>query len=75
MCSSDLPSMDLDRKVDEIVERFLARGAYALALAKRVANRRVVEHLNMTLDAGIGYEMVSFLQLEKARGKEKKQLD
>lgn len=75
MINYAVPSKDLDRKVDEIVERFLARGAYALALAKRVANRRVVEHLNMTLDAGIGYEMVSFLQLEKARGKEKKQLD
>jgi hypothetical protein len=29
----------------------------------------------MTLDAGVGYEMVSFLQLEKARGNEKKTLD
>jgi hypothetical protein len=44
-------------------------------MAKRVANRRVVEHLNMTLDAGVGYEMVSFLQLEKGRGREKKRLD
>jgi enoyl-CoA hydratase/carnithine racemase len=70
-----VPPQDLDRKVNDIVERLLARGAYALAMAKRVANRRVVEHLNMTLDAGVGYEMVSFLQFEKARGKEKKTLD
>ena len=70
-----VPAKQLDRKVDDIVERLLARGAYALAFAKRVANRRVVEHLNMTLDAGIGYEMVSFLQLEQARGKESKRLD
>ncbi len=70
-----VPARELDAKVDEIVERLLARGAYALAMAKRVANRRVVDHLNMTLDAGIGYEMVSFLQLEQGRGKEKKQLD
>ena len=70
-----VPAQELDRKVGDIVERLLKRGAYALAMAKRVANRRVVDHLNMTLDAGVGYEMVSFLQLEKARGKEKKRLD
>lgn len=70
-----VPAKELDQKVDDIVQRLLARGAYPLAFAKRVANRRVIEHLNMTLDAGIGYEMVSFLQLEQGRGKEKKSLD
>ena len=70
-----VPANELNAKVDEMVERFLARGAYALAMAKRVANRKVIDHLNMTLDAGIGYEMVSFLQLERSHGNEKKTLD
>lgn len=70
-----VPAAELDEKVDDIVKRLLARGAYALAWTKRVVNRRVVEHLNMVLDAGVAYEMVSFLQLEKLGAREKKTLD
>jgi enoyl-CoA hydratase len=70
-----VPANALDAKVADIVERLLARGAYALAMAKRVANRGVVDQLNKTLDAGIGYEMVSFLQLARWGGKDKRTLD
>ena len=59
----------LDAKVDEMVQGLLAKGAYTLAWTKRLCNRHVVEQLNRVLDAGIGYEMVGFLQRE-ARGGE-----
>jgi len=55
---------ELDTKTAEIVERLLERSAYALAWAKRTANRRVINHLNMTLDAAAAYEMVNFYQIE-----------
>jgi enoyl-CoA hydratase/carnithine racemase len=69
-----VPREELDAKVDELVERLLKRPAYALAWTKRVANRRVVDHLNMTLDAGAGYEMTTFLQLDKQGWIEKRDL-
>ena len=56
---------DLDDKVNDVVERLLKRPSYALAWTKRAVNRRIVDALNMTLDAGAAYEMVNFLQLEK----------
>ena len=65
---------ELDAKVQEMVDGLLARGSYALAWTKRVVNRRVVDHLNMTLDAGIGYEMATFLQLDRLNGVEPKTL-
>jgi enoyl-CoA hydratase len=61
-----VPRERLDETVEGLVQRLLKRPAYALAWTKRVANRRVVEHLNLTLDAGAAYEMVSFLQLERS---------
>lgn len=65
-----VPADQLDAKVDDVVQRLLKRGAYALAWTKRVVNRRLVQHLNMTLDAGVGYEMTAFLQLEKLGGEQ-----
>lgn len=70
-----VPADELDSKVNDIVNRLLQRGAYALAWAKRVANRRVVEQLNMSLDAGVAYEMVTWLQREKLGWVEKKTLE
>ena len=67
-----VPRDRLDSVVDDIVQRLLKRPAYALAWTKRVANRRVVEQLNATLDAGAAYEMVSFLQLERNRWQQQK---
>ncbi len=65
-----VPADQLDSTVDQIVTRLLKRSAYGLAWAKRVANRRVVNHLNMTLDAAAAYEQVNMLQLEKWGWKE-----
>lgn len=73
--NSAVPGDQLDATVDDLVRRLLERGAYALAWTKRVVNRRVVEQLNLTLDAGAAYEMVNFLHLEKAGWEEKKRLD
>ncbi len=39
-----------------------------------MANRRVADHLNLTLDAGVAYEMVSWLQLEKLDWQERRTL-
>lgn len=60
-----VPADDLDARVKELVAQLLRRPAYALAWTKRVANRRIVEHLNMTLDAAAAYEALTFLQVER----------
>lgn len=70
-----VPADELDKKVDEIVQRLLSRGAYQLAWTKRLVNRRVIDQLNRTLDAGVAYEMVGFLYREKLGGQEKHTLD
>ena len=57
-----VPASELDAKVDDIVNRLLQRGAYALARTKRPVNRKVVDRLNLVLDASAGYEMVTLLQ-------------
>lgn len=59
-----VPPNEMDDKVIDIVNRLLDRSAYALAWTKRTANRRVVDHLNKTLDSAAAYEMVNFLQAE-----------
>ena len=58
---------ELDATVDDFVRRLLARPAYALAWTRRVVNRRLVDQLNRTLDAGAAFEMVTFLQEERQR--------
>jgi enoyl-CoA hydratase len=60
-----VPAAELDGVVEDIVRRLLERSAYALAWTKRVANRHVVQQLNMTLDAGAAYELATFHQIEK----------
>lgn len=55
----------LEAKVEQILEKLLTRSAHALAWTKRVSNRRVVDHLNMTLDAAAAYELVTAMQAEK----------
>ncbi len=68
------PADQLDGVVEQTVERLLLRPAYALAWTKRVVNRRIVDQLNMTLDAGAAYEMVSFLQVENQGWKDRFEL-
>lgn len=60
-----VPAAQLDSVVDDIVQRLLQRSAFALAWTKRVASRRVVDHLNLTLDASVAYEMVNWLQEDR----------
>ncbi len=62
-----VPAGELDGKVEELVARLLKRSAYALAWTKRVANRRVAEHLNLTLDAAAAYEMVTLVHRQDQR--------
>jgi enoyl-CoA hydratase len=66
LINRSVPVGELDATVDDVVRRLLLRPAYALAWTKRVVNRRVVEQLNRTLDAGAAFEMVTFLQAERA---------
>lgn len=70
-----VPEAELDERVEGIVERLLERSAYALAWTKRVANRRVAEHLNRTLDAGAAYKEITFLQAEYMDWTDTKQLN
>lgn len=65
-----VPAAELDALADDMVQRLLRRSAFALAWTKRSINRRVVDQLNSTLDASVGYEMVNFLQLDRSGGKD-----
>lgn len=69
-----VPAGELDAHVGHVVERLLQRPAYALAWTKRVVNRHVVDQINRTVDAGAGYEMVSFLQAERQGWKDRTEL-
>ena len=57
-----VPAQELDAAVDDLVARLLERSPDILAYAKRVANRRIVDHMNLTLDAAAAYEHVSIRQ-------------
>ncbi len=63
-----VPANQLDKTVDDIVARLLKRPQYALAWAKRVANKRVTNHLNMVLDVASAYEQLNKLQYKKTQG-------
>lgn len=65
-----VPAAELDATVADVVERLLRRSAYALAWTKRTINRRIVDTLNLTLDAAAAYEMVNFLQLDRLGGQD-----
>jgi enoyl-CoA hydratase len=69
-----VPAEKLDEVVDDLVRRLLERSAYALAWTKRVVNRRIVDQLNMTLDAGAAYEMVTLHQIERLGWEDPKSL-
>jgi enoyl-CoA hydratase/carnithine racemase len=64
-----VPPAELDQVVDDMVRQLLSKSAYALALTKRVVKRRVVEQLNLTLDAACAYEWVNFLHYRGSNGK------
>ena len=54
-----VPAGELDEAVGRLADRLLARSAFALAWTKRTANRLVAEELNRSLDASLGYELLS----------------
>lgn len=62
-----VPTADLDGLVEDLVARLLERDPETLAYTKRVANRALVSHLNLTLDAGAAYEHVSIRKWLAAR--------
>lgn len=62
-----VPAGELDRVVDSLARRLLKRSPYILGWTKRAANRTIAAQMARSLDAGIGYEMVSFFL--KDRGK------
>lgn len=45
-----VPAEELDAKVDEFVQAFLARPPIPLIRTKRAANKRLIEQMNLTLD-------------------------
>ncbi len=45
-----VPADELDAKVDEFVQAFLARPSIPLIRTKRAANKRLIEQMNLTLD-------------------------
>jgi enoyl-CoA hydratase len=55
-----VPMDQLDRQVGEITEALLKRNPYTVAWTKRVTNRMVLNHVNLTLDAGMAYELAYF---------------
>ena len=57
---------DLDAAVDEMVSELLRRPAFVLAWTKRVLSRHVAAQLNLALDVGMGYELVSLLQAQQS---------
>lgn len=61
-----VPTEEVDQKVDSIVSALLRRSAYALAWTKRIANKRIVDQLNLALDPSVAYQLVSILQFRAA---------
>jgi enoyl-CoA hydratase/carnithine racemase len=63
-----VPRDQLDAKVGEMTEALLKRNPYTVAWTKRVTNRMVMNHVNLTLDAGMAYEQAYFGQQKHTNG-------
>jgi enoyl-CoA hydratase len=70
-----VPKKALNSTVNDLIARLLKRSAYALAWTKRTANRPIVEQLSKSLDPGLAYEMVNFLQWERMGWTDTKSFD
>lgn len=57
-----VPRDRLDAVVDDLVDKLLARPATVLARAKRVLNKRMIEHWNLVQDLAIAYEQLDFFE-------------
>lgn len=62
MINCAVPLAQLDAKVDEYVEQLLRRAADVIAFTKRTLNRRIAQHMNMTLDTALAYQLFNFRQ-------------
>ncbi len=60
-----VPAADLDGVVASLAARLKKRSPYVLGWTKRAANRAIAAQIARSLDAGIGYEMVSFFLKHK----------
>ncbi|HWG03373.1 MAG TPA: enoyl-CoA hydratase/isomerase family protein [Beijerinckiaceae bacterium] len=66
-----VPAAELDAKTDELARALLRRNAYALAMTKRLLNRRALMEFAAQHDAALGYEFLNFYMQTpeaKARG-------
>jgi enoyl-CoA hydratase len=55
-----VPAAELDRVADDLANRLLRRNAYALAMTKRLLNKRALASFNDIHDAALGYEFLNF---------------
>ena len=62
-----VPADKLDETVAGLAQRLLMRSPYVLGWTKRAANRAIAAQMARSLDAGIGYEMVSLFLKDKGR--------
>lgn len=62
MINYAVPLAELDGKVDELVRGLLQRAPDILAFTKRTLNRRIAQHMNMTLDTALAYQLFNFRQ-------------
>jgi trans-feruloyl-CoA hydratase/vanillin synthase len=60
-----VPADQLDAVTDDFVQRLLSRSAFALAWTKRILNRRVSHHMNMTMDASVVYQQLNIAQVKQ----------
>jgi enoyl-CoA hydratase len=60
-----VPADQLDAVTDDFVQRLLSRSAFALAWTKRILNRRVSHHINMTMDASVVYQQLNIAQVKQ----------
>lgn len=66
-----VPAAELDSKTEELARRLLKRNAYALAMTKRLLNKRALAEFAAQHDAALGYEFLNFYMQTpeaKARG-------
>ena len=63
-----VPRAELDGLVDDLCRRIISRPPEHVAMTKRLANRSVAHHLNMTLDAAAYAEWVGLPSIGGARG-------
>ena len=58
-----LPANEVDAKVEEFIQAFLARPPVPLIRTKRAANKRLIEQMNLTLDYSWASESIDLWEL------------